>query len=386
MRRVGAGRWLGPLAAGAAACLVLSSCGFQEPPLEPITREVLHRVEIPPIDHRTAVMDTMVVDPATSVLYVADATDPAHEGVDVVDIHELPGRYLKIISTGDTLPNGLVIAPDVHRLYTGNEDGTVSVIDVDPGSPRYQTVVDTLNVHGKLAADLVDYDPVEHRVFVNSPDDGFMTAIDSRTDAIVGRVDNLSLADQPMYNPADGMLYIGAVDDNQLVKIDPRTLKVVQRYTFDVPCQPHGLAVNPRTNQGLIGCADKDEPVTISWDFTREAPIRYFDLAGGGDLLIYDRASNHFVFAASNYAPAEMAVFSGSPITYLTSVPTSHKSHDVAYDDVHHVIYTYDGRLREAALWEFPDPVTRCDAALTHCTSEPNVPPAVENGAPASGR
>lgn len=374
------------LAAAAVSMVLFSSCGFQEPPLEPITKEVLNRVEIPPIQGRNAVMDGMVIDAATSTLYVADATDPTHEGVDVVDIHTLPGHYEKIISTGDTLPNGLVIAADVHRLYTGNDDGTVSVIDVDPASPHYQTIVASLQMNGKLGADLVDYDPVEHRVFVNNPDDGFVTAIDSRTDTIVGRVENLGLVDQPMYDPTDGMLYEGAIDDNLLIKIDPRTLKVVQRYSFDVPCEPHGLAVNPRTNQGLIGCADKDEPVVISWDFTKEQPIKYFDLSGAGDLLVYDQASNDFVFAAASYAPAEMSVFSGSPIAYLTSVPTSHKAHDVAYDDAHHAIFTTDGRLREAALWEFPDPLTRCNKALTHCTSEPNVPLPAVNGAPPQGR
>jgi DNA-binding beta-propeller fold protein YncE len=366
-------------------CLV-ASCGFQEPPLDPTTREVLHRVEIPPISHLSATIDAMVVDPATQTLYVADGTDPGHQGVDVVDIRTEPARYVKIISFGNTFPNGLVLAPDVHRLYSGNDDGTVSVIDVDPTSRHYQTVVDTLNMNGKLAADLVDYDPADHRVFVNSPDDGFLTAIDSRTDRILGRIDNVTLGDQPVYDPADGMLYIGAIDDNTLVKMDPRTLKVVQRYSFAVPCEPHGIAINPTTNQGLIGCADKDTPVTISWDFTREAPIRYFDLAGAGDLLIYDRTYNEFLFAAPSYAPAEMSVFSGSPIAYLTSVPTAHKSHSVAYDDVHRTIFTQDGRLREAALWEFPDPLLHCNKAMTHCSSEANVPPPILNGAPPRGR
>ena len=379
-------RWPLAVVAALTGSLLLASCGFQEPPLDPTTKEVLNRVEIPPIEHLTATMDAMVIDPATETLYVADATDPQHQGVDVFDIHTMPGRYVKIISTGDALPNGLVIAPDVHRMYTGNDDGTVSVIDLDPASPHYQTIIDSVNMNGKLGADLVDYDPLDHRVFVNSPDDGFLTALDSRTDKVVGRIDGVSLGDQPVYDPADGMLYIGAIDDNLLVKMDPRTLKVVQRYPFDVPCEPHGIAINPSTNQGLIGCADKDQPVTISWDFTKETPIKYFDLSGAGDLLTYDKANNVFVFAAANYAPAEMSVFSGSPINYLTSVPTAHKAHDVAYDDVHRAIFTDDGRLREAALWEFPDPLTRCDKALTHCTSEPDVPPPLLNGAPARGR
>src|SRR5258708_21339998 len=81
-----------------------------------------------------------------------------------------------------------------------------------------------------------------------------------------------------------------------------------------------------------------------------------------------------------------MGVSSGPPISYPSPVPTSHKSHDVAYDDAHHAIFTIDGRIREAALWEFPDPLTRCDKALTHCTGEPNVPPPIDNGAPATGR
>jgi hypothetical protein len=380
------GRSLSLATACLAAGVVLSSCGFQEPPLEPVTYEVLNRVEIPPITNQTAVMDAMVIDPATSTLYAADSTDPQHYGLDVIDIHTVPGRYVKFISTGDTVPSGLVIAPDVHRMYTGDDDGTSDVIDIDPTSPGYQTIIARVPLNDKLGADLDTYDQPDHLVFVNSPDDGFTTAIDSRTDKVVGEVDNLGLIDQPIYNPVDGMVYVGAIDDNQLIKIDPHTLKVVGKYPFSVACEPHGLAMNPTTDQGLIGCADKDEPVTISWNFRTEQPIKYFDLAGAGDLLIYDQQNNRFVFAASNYAPAEMAVFSGSPITYLTSVPTSHKSHDVAYDDAHEVIYTFDGRLREAALWEFPDPVTHCNAALTHCQSEKNVPPPALNGAPKRGR
>ena len=378
-------RALRPFVAVCAGGVVLTSCGFQEPPLEPITKEVLHRVEIPPIAHRTAVMDGMIVDPATRTLYVADGTDPSHQGVDVVDISTSPGRYVKLISTGGAVPNGIVIAPDVQRMYTGNDDGTVSVIDVDPASPHYQTIIDTLSMNGKLGADLVTYDSADHRVFVNNPGDGFLTAIDSRTDAIIGRVENVGLLDQPMYDPADGMVYAGAVDDNLLMRIDPRTLSVTRRWIFDVPCEPHGIAIHPRTNQGIIACADKDQPVTIGWDFARGQVLRYFDLAGAGDLAMYDQATNRFIVAASNYAPAEMAVFSASPVAYLTSVPTSHKSHDVAYDDVHHTIYTYDGRLREAGLWEFADPITHCNRALTHCASEPNVPRPVDNGAPPPG-
>jgi len=379
-------RRLEVLAGMLSAGLLLTSCGFQEPPLQPITRELLNRVEIPPISGKTAVMDTMLIDPATHALYVSDGSDPTHQGIDVFDITTPPGRYLKVISTGNAVPSGLAFAPDVHRLYSGNDDGTVSVIDVDPASPHYQTIVDTLNMNGKLGADLLAYDDHDHLLFVSNPDDGFITAVDVRTDQLIGRVENLGLIDQPMFDDADGMLYVGDIDDNLLERINPHTLKVTQRWTFDVACEPHGIAVNPTTNQGLIGCADKDQPVVIAWDFARGQAIRYFDLSGAGDLMTYDQAHNRFVFAASSFAPAEMSFFSGSPINYLTSVPTSHKSHDVAYDDAHGIVYTYDGRLREAALWEFADPMTRCDAQLKHCAPQGAVPDPLANGAPPKGR
>lgn len=336
--------------------------------------ETLNRVEIPPIKGTTASMDQMLIDPTTHILYAADGSDPDHQGVDIVDISTLPGRYLRYVPT-DEVTNGLALIPDLHRLYVGVDDGTVVVIDSDPTSPTFGKAVGTIAPKGSTSVDLLAYDPVDQRLFANSPDEGFVSVIDVRPGSptlnrIVDTISGLNQIDQPMYDPADGMLYEAAVDDNGLIKINPRTDRVVARYTFDVVCTPHGMAVNPATNRGIIGCGDKDEPVTIAWDFTHERVIRYFDLAGAGDLVTFDAKTDRFIFAAANFAPSEMAIFSGSPpISFLTAVPTSHKSHDVAYDDVHDVIYTYDGRVREAGLWEFPDPAAHCNAALTKCTS-----------------
>ncbi len=153
------GRTLGLAALSLAAGVVLSSCGFQEPPLEPVTYEVLNRVEIPPLARQTAVMDGWSSTPRPSMLYVADGTNTAHYGLDVIDMHTMPGRYVKFISTGDSIPSGLAIAPDVHRIYTGQDDGTADVIDIDPASKTYQTIIDRVTLNDKLGADLATYDP-----------------------------------------------------------------------------------------------------------------------------------------------------------------------------------------------------------------------------------
>jgi DNA-binding beta-propeller fold protein YncE len=370
-------RWLWGLVPLCAAQL-LASCGFMEPALLPITNETLERVEIPPIAHSTATMDAMLVDPTTQLLYVADGTDQDHQGVDIFDISKAPGVYLRYVPTRD-VANGLALVPGIHRLYVGVDDGTVGVIDSDPRSPTFGTMLTSIQTSAKGSADLLTYDPRDQKVYVGNPDDGDLSVVDVRAgsptiDTVIHRIENLGLIDQPMYDPADGMLYVSAVDDNLIDEIDPRSDTVVRRFPFSVPCEPHGLAVDPRTNQGIIGCSDKDEPVTIVWDFGRGQVIRYVDLAGAGDLATYDAKTDRFFFAASNFAPAEMAIFSGDPITYLTAVPTSHKSHGVAYDDVHDLVYTYDGRLREAGLWAFPDPVARCNRQLTQCLPSGSTP------------
>lgn len=362
------------VAASAVSVLVavfMSGCaGFLEPPLQPITYETLTYTGIPPDARMTSSMDGMAIDSTTHLLYVADSTSPTTPGIDIFDISTLPARYLRTISTDGAVPNGLLIIPGLQRMYSGDDDGTVDVYDLNPASKTYQTIIASPQMGGTQGADLLDYDPRDNLVLVTNPDDGFMSEVDPTTNKVVRRVSNLDVIEGPTYDPVDGMVYVGAVDDNLLYKINPRTGTVVQRYPFNFPCEPHAIVINPHTNEGLVACADKDELETIAWNFTTGQLIRTFDLAGGSDLAVYDPVSNKFYVASSGYSPAEMAVFTGSsPITYLTSVPTSHKSHGVAYDEVHHEIFTFDGLLRQAGLWEFPDPTAHCSAQLTHCTA-----------------
>jgi DNA-binding beta-propeller fold protein YncE len=338
-----------------AAPLLLGACGaFREPAIAPITRVAVGRVEIPPIQGQTAPIDIMVVDQATHRMWVADRLDL---GIDLIDISSVPGRYVRTIPNRVS-PHGLVIAPDLQLLYSGNDDSTVSVIDINPASPKVNTVIKTIAINGQGLTDLMEYDPVDKKIYAVNPDDGMVTAISTQTDKVVGQIKNLPRVDQPRYDPVDGMLYATGIDENAVYKINPRTDTLISTTAIPVNCEPHGIAINPRTNKGVIGCADVDQPVALVWDFGANKMVRSFDQSGAGDVVIYDAIVNQFLFAASNYAPAEMSIFDGAgAINYLTSVPTSHKSHTVAYDETHNMIYTNDGRHREAGLWYFPNPV-----------------------------
>jgi len=347
-----AGRRLG-VSLSVAAGVLATGCAFTQPALDPITTETPSVIAIPPVAGQTAAMDIMVVDQEKNRLYVADDQD---KGIDVVDLSQVPGRYVTTISLDKSLPKGLVIAPDLGRLYSGNDDGTVSVVDL--ASSQVVATIPIQPVDGAGPADLVEYDPRDHKVFVTSPADGYISAIDTTTNTVVGKLGGLHSVDQPRWNPKDGMLYVGGTDDNTVDKIDPATDTLVSRVDIGSTCAPHGLAISPRTNRGVIGCSDRDETWAVVWDFTANRPVDRFDQSGAGDAVIYDAQVDQFFFAASNYAPPELSIFSDQPqVNYLTSVPTFHKSQTVAYDEAHNLLITHDGRSRKAELLYYPNPV-----------------------------
>jgi DNA-binding beta-propeller fold protein YncE len=170
---------------------LLAACGFEEPAIPVLTREALTRVHVPPVEGRTGVMDAMVIDPESHLLYVADSTDASHPGVDVIDVGGPAGVYRRTIPTGDALPNGLALVPERHRLYAASDEGGVAVIDIDPASPRAWTVVDTLTTAHTGPADLLAYDPREHRVFAVYPVDGLVAVIDTDAQRVVARITDL---------------------------------------------------------------------------------------------------------------------------------------------------------------------------------------------------
>ncbi|MBV9101032.1 MAG: hypothetical protein JOZ46_05080 [Candidatus Dormibacteraeota bacterium] len=335
----------------------MSACaGFEEPALQPITPERLTAINIPPVQHKSETFDIMVSDEAGHRIFVADAVD---QGVDVVSTMPAPGRYITTVKTSG-LPSGVAYAGDLQRLYAANDDGTISVIDVNPASPTAYTVVSSVQPSNGSIVDLLEYDQPDHRLFATLPDDGALAAIDVTNGQVVGTLRGIGASAQPRYNPGDHMLYVPGTDDNLVRKVDPRTMQLLGKYTIPVVCVPAGLAIDPATNQGLIGCGDKDNLVTVAWDFRSERMLQQFDFAGGGDEVVFDAKAGHFYFAAQGYAPPEVAVFNADPITFLTAIPTSHHSRNVAYDETNHMIYTIDGRHLEAGVWAFPDPVQGC--------------------------
>ncbi len=323
------------------------------------TKIALTKVPIPPIAGKTASIDIIEIDQAAHLMYVTDRTD---NGIDVFDVSTAAAKYLKTIDTGSG-PNGVTVAKNVNRLYTGLNDGNIAVIDIDPASPKLHTVLAKLASGGKGRADEMDYDPKDKKLYAANSGDGIVNVIDGTTDKIIKKFENLGDGlEQPRYNPTDGMMYMTSSDQNTIFQFDPTKDVMVKKFDVGVKCLPNGLGINPATNQALLGCSagrtgSKDPSFTVAWDLAAGKVIAQFDQAGAGDAVFFSAKAGRFFFAASNFnRGGMMAIFSADPIKFVTNVPTAVGAHGVTYDETNNVVYTQDQLPNEGALFSFTPP------------------------------
>ncbi|MCA1645434.1 MAG: hypothetical protein LC797_08190 [Chloroflexi bacterium] len=318
------------------------------------SRVDLHKVVIPPIEGKTLSADILDIDQAAHRLYVTDRTDT---GIDIFDISTPEARYVTTVDVGSG-PNGIQVLTDLKKVVTGLNNSTVAIIDVDPASPTFDQVVAQLDTAGKKRANELDYDPRTHKVYMENSDEGFVTVIDAMNDAIVKRIDVPSdLLEQPRFNPNDGMMYLTGSNDNVLYQFDTTRDEIVNTFHIGDDCNPNGLALNRSTNQAIFDCSSKTNQHIAVWDFNKMQVIATFDQAGAGDAAIYSAKVDRFFSTAANfYRGGQMAILSGSPVRFLTNVPTAVGSHGVAFDETNNIIYTQDQRPNQGSLFAIPLP------------------------------
>ena len=306
----------------------------------------LTKIPVPGAAGKTLSVDQIVVDQAAHLMYVADRTT---NGVDVFDVSTPTAKFVKTIDTGSG-PNGLVIAKPLNKLFAGLNDSNVAVIDLVG-----QTVAAKVNTGGKNRADELDYDPKDNKLYVANGDDGFITVLDPKTNAILKKIDNLGEGlEQPHYDAVDGMMYLVSSDQNLILQFDPSKDVLVKKIDPGVKCNPMGIDINPTTHRALIGCGNRATPFALDWDMASAKVVTQFDQTGSGDVVLYDAKVDRFFFAASNFNRGPvLSIFTGNPIKFVTNVPTAVGSHAVAYDETNNVVYLQDQLPNEGALYSF---------------------------------
>ena len=134
--------------------------------------------------------------------------------------------------------HGIALAPDLNRGYvSAGRSGNVVVFDL-----KTLARLKDIKVTGDNP-DAILYDPATHRVFTFNGRGRNATAIDARTDEVVGTV---ALDAKPEFAVSDakGRAYVNLEDKNSLAVLDPQRLSVVATWPLAGCEEPSGLALD----------------------------------------------------------------------------------------------------------------------------------------------
>ena len=210
-----------------------------------------------------------------------------------------------------------------------------------------------------MRADEMDYDPKDKKLYVANSDDGIVSVIDATTNQIIKKFENMGEAlEQPRYNSGDGMMYLTGSGQNVIFKFDPTTDTMVAKMDVVDKCNPNGLGINPTTNQAVLGCSNRAQPQhAVSFDLAAGKVISTFTQVGAGDAVFYSPKTDRFFFGASNFVHGpQIGILGGTPIRFITNVPSAVGSHGVAFDETNNIVYSQDQAPNDGALISFPLP------------------------------
>jgi hypothetical protein len=247
--------------------------------------------------------DLFAFNPYTRIMYVADRTNHSIDAIDTRN-NNLVG-VLQTPSLGNT--NGVLVAPDLQQLVA--TDGKTNVFVYDLRLP--QGLPDTYSIPGITGGtDALDYDPLNHTVYVINGAANFMTGIDLLYKRIVSQFSLPGTTELMRWSPVDGLIYqiiTGGSMGIGVAGYDPAKNNLAHFYPL-ANCAPHGIEIDAPTNTALIGCGTNGPQQLMS--LKDGSILKTFPDVTGADLLAYNPNLRRF------YAP------NGSNVSTTTGCPT----------------------------------------------------------------
>ena len=236
-------------------------------------------------------------------MYMADRTN---KSVDSIDTRTNTYVGTTILPTGGST-NGVVIAPDLQQLVV--TDGQANIIVYDLRVPGSQPAVYPIpNIKG--GTDALDYNPINHTVYViNGTAPYYMTGLDLVNKQISSQLPLPASPELMKFNPVDGMIYQVFTDgDNKnagagVAQYNPYTNALAP--TWQLPCVPHGIDIDPVTNTAIIGCGTSNPSVPgssggqILMSLSNGAILNTFPDVTGTDLLNFNSNNRRWYTASS---------------------------------------------------------------------------------------
>ena len=166
-------------------------------------------------------------------------------------------KEVVVIDLDTHLILGKIPGDDVHGIAVVKELGRGYISETDPGSVSVFDLK-TFAVVGKITVggdpNAIYYDNKTKRIFTIDRGSKRVSAINPKTNQVVGTVENLGGRTEHSVSDDAGHLFLNMQDLGTLLKIDAQTLKVTETWKL-APCeQPSSMDMDRAHNRVFIGC------------------------------------------------------------------------------------------------------------------------------------
>lgn len=226
--------------------------------------------------------------------------------------------------------HGIALAADLNRGFvSAGRAGTVVVFDL-----KTLARLKAIKVTGENP-DSIIYDPATHRVFTFNGRGRNVTAIDARTDEVVGTVD---VDAKPEFAVTDGKgrVYVNLEDKNSLAVLDPQKVAVLSRWPLAGCEEPSGLALDAAHGRLLPVCGNKVMAVVdaASGKMLGTAPI-----GAGVDAAAFDPGTGRAFASCGEGVLTVVQIGSGGRPEVVQSAATQRGARTMALDLETHRVF-----------------------------------------------
>ena len=245
--------------------------------------------------------------------------------------------------------HGIALAPDLDRGYvSAGRAGTVVVFDLKTLARLKEIKVTGDN------PDAILYDPASHRVLTFNGRGRNVTAIDAKTDEVVGTV---AVDAKPEFAATDGKgrVYVNLEDKNSLAALDPHKVALLSTWPLPGCDEPSGLAIDAAHGRLMPVCGNKVMAVVdaASGRILGTAPI-----GAGVDAADYDPGTRLAFASCGEGVLSVVRIGSSGRPQVVESVTTQRGARTMALDLEKHRVFlvTADFSPPPPATAEQPHP------------------------------
>jgi len=255
----------------------------------------------------------------------------AHLGAGQTYVIDL--RTNKVVATVTDTPGveGVEYVPELKKFYTSNSgDNTIGIVDL-----KQMKVIKKLPTEAK--PDGSAYAAPFHKLYVSDERGKAEAIVDVRTDTIVKTLHFEGETGMPQYDPVARKVYVNLQDQNLFAVIDPATDEVVGRYAVGKCQGNHGMALDPERRRAFLACEGNNLLTVFNLD--THAPIAFFDVAAGPDVVKFDAGLRRIYVACSSGAISVIQMDAADRYRKLEDVKVQPRVHTLAVDQATHQVY-----------------------------------------------